>query len=372
MGFLVFVSGCIQEQSSPHVSESLVTEEWKPDGEIGDNEYETHMVLGSPYSSGYSGGMMEISTKNDAEYLYIGINGTTQGWISLGFEPSEWMKDADIILGSVENGNVTVLDEFCTGNYGPHKNDTELGGYYDILETGGKETFGHTIIEFKRKMNTGDKFDKAFTPGQNVSIIWAMADMSSSGAKHNVAKGEGIMALKRKGQMGATVTSLNEDEIKGLAFIREEEKVSRDLYQSFYEKETFSIFQDTARSEQSHMDSVLILLDKYGLKDPAKEARGEFENSTLQEIYDNLRIIGNTSGDDALKAAASFEEISIIDLERLISSTNKEDIRTVYGGLLAGSKKHLRSYVNALAEQKVKYEPRHLDREEYDEFVKLP
>ena len=28
---------------------------------------------------------MEISWKNDAEHLYLALNGTTRGWISLGF-----------------------------------------------------------------------------------------------------------------------------------------------------------------------------------------------------------------------------------------------------------------------------------------------
>jgi hypothetical protein len=45
-------------------------------------------------------------------------------------------------------------------------------------------------------MNTGDRFDKAFIPGQNVSIIWAMADKTSEDIKHNVAKGEGTLDLQ--------------------------------------------------------------------------------------------------------------------------------------------------------------------------------
>jgi xylose isomerase len=106
------------------------------------------------------------------------------------------MKDADIIIGSVDNGRANVLDENCTGNYGPHENDTLLGGTYDILESGGMETGGNTVIELKRKMNTGDKFDKAFVHGQQVPIIWAMADTTDNSAKHNMATGEGVMALE--------------------------------------------------------------------------------------------------------------------------------------------------------------------------------
>lgn len=196
LSFLVAFSGCIQPQSSPQVKEGTASEEWMPDGLVGVNEYARSAILHGPASNGYSGGDLEISWKNDANLLYVALNGTTKGWISLGFEPTVWMKDADIIMGYAENGKAIVLDENCTGNYGPHLNDTELGGTYDILESGGQVHGNWTVIEFKRKMNTGDRFDKAFTPGQNVSIIWAMADKTSEEVKHNVAKGEGTIELQ--------------------------------------------------------------------------------------------------------------------------------------------------------------------------------
>ena len=69
--------------------------------------------------------------------------------------------------------------------------DTELGGVNDILAAGSKYDGNFTIIEFKRKMNTGDKFDKVFTPGQKVPFIWAMADSDSLEAIHDGAQGRG-------------------------------------------------------------------------------------------------------------------------------------------------------------------------------------
>jgi len=196
LSLLVAFSGCIQPQSGPQVKQTAASQEWKPDGIVGANEYARSMLLREPGSSGYSGGDLEISWKNDAQFLYVGLNGSTKGWISLGFEPTVWMKDADIIIGSVEKGKATVLDENCTGNYGPHLNDTELVGTYDIIESGGEENGNWTVIEFKRKMNTRDKFDKAFISGQRVFIIWAMADKTSEEVKHNVAKGEGTLDLQ--------------------------------------------------------------------------------------------------------------------------------------------------------------------------------
>jgi hypothetical protein len=223
LSFLVLLSGCIQPQEEPQVSEKAVSEEWKPDGKVGENEYSRGMVVSSPTKQGYSGGEMEIFWKNDQEHLYMALKGKTDGWLSIGFEPSEWMKDADTIMGWVDGDLATIRDEYCTGNYGPHVNDTDLGGTNDILASGGSREGGYTVIEFKRKLDTGDKFDKTFAPGQKISMIWATADGNDHDLKHNVAFGEGILALE--GGVGTPVTAaaLSPREKEGILFIWEDE-----------------------------------------------------------------------------------------------------------------------------------------------------
>ena len=72
-----------------------------------------------------------------------------------------------------------------------------------------------------------------------------------------------------------------------------------------------------------------------------------------------------------MRSAAVFEEIGIIDLEKLIAVTNMDDIRTAFEGLLAGSEKHLRPYMNVLAEHKISISRSYLSQEEYDRIVKL-
>ncbi|MCK9442480.1 MAG: DOMON domain-containing protein [Methanothrix sp.] len=195
LGLLLFSSGCIQPKEAPVVAEKAATEVWKADGIVGASEYSRSMLLQSPTRHGYSGGDMEVSWKNDQEYLYLALNGSTEGWLAIGFEPLEWMKNADIILASVNGSKATVRDEYCTGNYGPHVDDTLLGGTNDILEFGGSKGAGRTVIELKRKLDTGDRSDKAFSPGQAISIIWALSDNPDISLKHNVAYGEGIMTL---------------------------------------------------------------------------------------------------------------------------------------------------------------------------------
>jgi hypothetical protein len=370
LGAALVLSGCVQPPEEPEVTEKVASGEWTADGVVSENEYSKTMVLVAPARQGYSGGSMEISWKNDQEYLYMALNGTAQGWVSIGFDPAEWMKNADIVMGSVKPGSVQVLDEYSTGNYGPHLEDTSLGGSDDLLEVGGRQDGENIIIEFKRKLDTGDRFDKVLVPGEAVSIIWASSDSSDLDFKHDVAYGEGILTLSSVNEaVPAASNALTAREVEGILFIREEEKVARDLYQAFYDEFNLTVFSDLARSEQSHMDSIKIAVDKYGLEDPVIEEQGVFTNQTLKQMYEQLLASGKQSEEDALKASATFEEISIIDLEKELNVTKSEDVRLIYEGLLAGSRKHLRSYVRDLQELGVSYVPKHLTLGEFNETV---
>jgi len=110
-------------------------------------------------------------------------------------------------------------------------------------------------------------------------------------------------------------------------------------------------------------------MEKHSLAVPPNKP-GVFQNQTLQEIHDQLLTEGLESDQDALAAAAAFEEISIMDLEREISASQSADLITAYQGLLAGSRKHLRSYVSDLEDVGIEYQPRYLKAEEFQEIVK--
>jgi hypothetical protein len=259
---LVF-SGCIQPRVWLYVKEKMVSDEWRPDGVAGMNEYSNSMVLHGARSQGYSGVDLEVSWKIDDQYLYMALNRSTNGWISVGFEPSEWMKDADIIMRSVVDGKPVVLDEYSTGNYGPHSERLNWGARTIFWSSGRMEKGGFTVVEFKRKLNTGD-VDKPFAPGQEISMIWALADSADFQFKHNIAKGEAVLVLQANGQKSTNSSSLIPAGAGGILFIAEEEKIARDLYRSFYGTNQTPIFQELAQSELNHMDSVKPLIEKYG------------------------------------------------------------------------------------------------------------
>jgi len=156
---------------------------WLADGFITDGEY-----VGVETFDDY-----EIHWTSDGNYIYIGMKAKTSGWLAVGTQPGTTMKDADMVLGSVSDGKATVYDLYSTGDYGPHPPDTELGGNNDILEFGGKEVGGYTTIEFKRLLDTGDKYDRPFSKGTN-KIIWSYGLDDQSTIKH-VSRGLGEIDL---------------------------------------------------------------------------------------------------------------------------------------------------------------------------------
>jgi hypothetical protein len=137
---------------------------------------------------------VEIYWANDRENAYIAIKAKTQGFVAIGLQPGRTMKDADMIFGFIEGRDVAIYDMFSTGNFGPHKPDIELGGTDDILDFNGNESGGYTIIEFSRKLSTGDKYDINLQTGIN-KLIWAIGKSDNPDDKHS-SRGYGEIEIK--------------------------------------------------------------------------------------------------------------------------------------------------------------------------------
>ena len=166
-------------------------------------------------------------------------------------------------------------------------------------------------------------------------------------------------------------SELSDLEIQGLLFMREEEKLARDVYLTLGEMWNMNIFENIARSEQTHTDAIKVLLDQFGLEDPmATDEVGVFENEKLQTMYDDLVAAGSQSLIEALKVGAAIEEIDIIDLEEYSVQTDNADIQLVYANLTKGSRNHLRSFVSVLEKQSGEsYQPQYLTQEAFNTII---
>jgi len=166
------------------------------------------------------------------------------------------------------------------------------------------------------------------------------------------------------------IGSLSDAEIEGILYMREEEKLARDVYLTLYEVWGLSVFENIARSEATHMEAVRTLIDRYGLADPAAAEVGVFTNPTLQGLYDQLVADGRTSLADALRVGAAIEEIDILDLQQRLAQTDQADIELVYENLMKGSRNHLRAFASTLTRQTGKtYQPQFLDPASYESIV---
>ncbi len=166
----------------------------------------------------------------------------------------------------------------------------------------------------------------------------------------------------------ALTAELDESEAATLTFIREEEKMARDVYLAMSTQWGLPIFAQIAESEQEHMDAIERLLDKYGLPDPVLGI-GTFADPLIQELYDSLMESGSTSVLGALMAGAYIEEFDIHDLASAIAATDNPDLQRVYSNLEAGSENHLRAFVAEIEASGVDYTAQYLDQSVVDEIL---
>ncbi len=159
---------------------------------------------------------------------------------------------------------------------------------------------------------------------------------------------------------------LTQAETDALLFMREEEKLARDVYTTLYEQWGLTQFSSIAASEQAHTDAIKTLLDRYGVVDTTATEPGVFVNSELQSLYNDLVARGSQSAVDALAVGALIEEVDIADLDERMAQTDQADILAVYANLRSGSESHLRAFVRGYeAQTGTSYAPQVLDAENY-------
>jgi len=168
--------------------------------------------------------------------------------------------------------------------------------------------------------------------------------------------------------------ALDAGETAHLIFMREEEKLARDVYLTmatlYPTASTFSTIG--TQSEQTHTDTVRDMLAKYGIPDPNPDANnlpdsiGVFTGPDygwyFTEKYLALVDRGKISLLEALYVGAFIEELDMLDIvgcpkvivetSSVISEgqcgltyTDEPALQTMYTHLLDGSKDHLRAYV---------------------------
>jgi hypothetical protein len=147
-------------------------------------------------------------------------------------------------------------------------------------------------------------------------------------------------------QSASAATGLSTQAAQELRYMREEEKLARDVYRQAYERWSLPVFARVAQAEQRHMDTMGRMLAYYGLSDPIADpnARGGFTDARLAKLYAELTARAAKSERDALQAAGLIEEVDIMDLEKAAKTAPDAMLRRAYANLERGSRNHLRGF----------------------------
>ncbi len=131
---------------------------------------------------------------NDGRVLCVGLVSPGTGYVAIGFDPVDRMLGANFILGSVDEGILTIRDDY--GNAATaHDADTTLGGVDNVLSAAGHQWADQTVVEFVIPLNSGDSTDKQLVPGGSYPILVAYNALSDDFAVHHSRRGTGRITL---------------------------------------------------------------------------------------------------------------------------------------------------------------------------------
>jgi hypothetical protein len=159
-------------------------------------------------------------------------------------------------------------------------------------------------------------------------------------------------AAGKKGQSLGTLTPV---EIYHITYMREEEKLARDVYLTLYEKYQAPIFDNISESEQRHMDALERLIEKYDLEDPVEDDTiGVFPvtdpdtdtDTDFNGLY--IEFVGEGEIDYcyALQVGIDIEVLDIKDIGLALDEVVAKDVIRVLTNLLNGSWNHYNAFTS--------------------------
>ena len=125
-----------------------------------------------------------LKYKVDDTYLHCILSANTSGWVSVGFNPSNMMLDADLIIGYVSGSAGFIRDDWGITNTS-HSSDLSLGGTDNITLLSASESSDITELEFKIPLNSGDQYDQVLELDQTYPIILAHGNSDGFDSYHS-------------------------------------------------------------------------------------------------------------------------------------------------------------------------------------------
>ncbi len=133
-----------------------------------------------------TGKMICLRWRYDNEYLYAQVESEALGWSAVMYGADVMAGGGDLWIVYVDDttGEVHAEDRYSFQNLTPPKDAQQ-----DLIVLSGIQTSTHTIVSFKRKLETGDTTRDRLIVNQAVPVAWSFHATSDVFVKHT-AKGQ--------------------------------------------------------------------------------------------------------------------------------------------------------------------------------------
>ena len=96
------------------------------------------------------------------------------------------MTNCDMFAALIDGNNKVTVKDYWSRNHRTPKTDLKEGGTEDYeIVSGGVDQNGDIDVVFKRKLDTGDKWDQAIEPDLKGQICWAYKDNRQGWTEHS-------------------------------------------------------------------------------------------------------------------------------------------------------------------------------------------
>ena len=148
------------------------------DGKIGASEY------AKSFKHDASGTALYWSITGDT--IQIGIRTQAEGWVGVGFLPEKTKskQGADQYIFTVEGGKPVAFDLYQSSAAGPPVLDEQNGGKKSILQSAVVREGNTWVVEFTRKLKTGEKTDMDLVPGKKFFLLLALGTSEAWRSPH--------------------------------------------------------------------------------------------------------------------------------------------------------------------------------------------
>lgn len=166
---------------------------------------------------------------------------------------------------------------------------------------------------------------------------------------------------------------LNESERADIIYLQEEEKLVHDLNNAFSAQHPdVPVFLSIANASKVYMTADNVILQRYTIPNPEKDAAGAFGNQKFQQMYTAGVNNGSMSSLGALTSSAMLEDMHIADLEAAIGRTDNADVIFIYRQELTASRNNLRALSQWIAAYGSTYSPTYISQDYYNNLISTP